>query len=71
LGVIKKDETYPFGKRKYIIPASRNVKKALSLQEVIKPFQAHRKIKPGIFGSSVTCVMELILKMFHSFKTKI
>jgi len=36
LGVIKKDESYPFGKRKYVIPAGRNIKKALSLQEVTK-----------------------------------
>jgi len=36
LGVIKKNETYPFGKRKYVIPASRNIKKALSLEEVSK-----------------------------------
>jgi len=36
LGVIKKDESYPFGKRKYVIPAGRNIKKALSLEEVTK-----------------------------------
>lgn len=36
LGVIRKDESYPFGKRKYVIPASRNIKKALSITEVSK-----------------------------------
>jgi integrase len=35
-GVIKKDETYPFGRGKYIIPAGRNIKKALSLEEIGK-----------------------------------
>lgn len=34
LGVIKRDESYPVGKRKYIIPAGRNTKKALTMQEV-------------------------------------
>lgn len=33
-GIIKKTDDYPFGKRKYVIPAGRNVKKALSLAEV-------------------------------------
>lgn len=33
-GIIKKDETYPFGKRQYVIPAGRNIKKALSFDEV-------------------------------------
>jgi len=41
LGVIKKDESYPFGKRKYVIPAGRNIKKALSLQEVTKIYNYH------------------------------
>ncbi|MEJ7829937.1 MAG: site-specific integrase [Segetibacter sp.] len=36
LGVIKKDENYPFGKRKYIIPAGRNVKKALQKSDINK-----------------------------------
>ena len=34
LGIIKRDESYPFGKRQYVIPASRNVKKALTIDEV-------------------------------------
>lgn len=33
-GLIKKEKCYPFGKRKYRIPTSRNVKKALTLDEV-------------------------------------
>ena len=36
LGVIKRDETYPFGRNKFIIPAGRNIKKALSLAEIKK-----------------------------------
>jgi site-specific recombinase XerD len=38
LGIIKKDETYPFGKRQFTIPAGRNVKKALTAMEVKKIF---------------------------------
>ncbi|MDE3145800.1 MAG: site-specific integrase [Bacteroidota bacterium] len=34
IGVIKKEENYPFGLRKYIIPAGRNIKKALTPEEV-------------------------------------
>jgi integrase len=33
-GILKKDENYPFGRGKYIIPAGRNVKKALQLEEI-------------------------------------
>ena len=40
-GIIKKTEDYPFGKRKYIIPAGRNIKKALLLDEVKKIFDFH------------------------------
>ena len=36
LGVLKRDEHYPFGKRRFVIPASRNIKKALTLAEVSK-----------------------------------
>jgi integrase len=35
-GLVRKDKTYPFGKRKYQIPASRKVKKALEISEVEK-----------------------------------
>lgn len=34
--IIKKEKCYPFGKRRYQIPISRNVKKALKLQDVSK-----------------------------------
>lgn len=33
-GIIKREKCYPFGKRKYRIPTSRNVKKALDLSEI-------------------------------------
>lgn len=33
-GLLKKDKSYPFGRRKYQIPTSRNIKKALELSEV-------------------------------------
>lgn len=35
-GIIKREKCYPFGKRKYRIPTSKNVKKALELSEVEK-----------------------------------
>jgi integrase/recombinase XerD len=35
-GIIKRDKCYPFGKRKYRIPSSKNVKKALELDDVQK-----------------------------------
>jgi hypothetical protein len=35
-GVIKKDENYPFGRGKYVIPAGRNKKKELTLAEIGK-----------------------------------
>ena len=33
-GLIRKDKCYPFGRRKYLIPTSRNIKKALSVEDV-------------------------------------
>lgn len=36
LGIIKKERNYPFGRRKYRLPNSRNIKKALSLEDVEK-----------------------------------
>jgi integrase/recombinase XerD len=36
LGIIKRDKCYPFGRRKYQPPASRNIKKALTLEDVGK-----------------------------------
>lgn len=35
-GIIKREKCYPFGKRKYRIPTSRNVKKALELSDIEK-----------------------------------
>lgn len=35
-GLAKKDKAYPFGKKRYQIPSSRNVKKALELSDVEK-----------------------------------
>lgn len=36
--IIKKDDCYPFGRRKYQIPASRNLKKALTQEELKRVF---------------------------------
>jgi integrase/recombinase XerD len=33
-GIIKREKCYPFGKRKYRIPSSKNVKKALELSDI-------------------------------------
>jgi len=35
-GIIKKEKCYPFGRRKYRIPASKNIKKALDLSDIKK-----------------------------------
>jgi integrase len=37
--IIKKEKCYPFGKRRYQIPTSRNVKKSLTLQDVGKIYK--------------------------------
>ncbi len=38
-GIIKRDKCYPFGRRRYQLPTSRNVKKALDLSEVQKIYE--------------------------------
>lgn len=38
-GIISRENNYPFGKRQYQIPASKNIKKALSIEELSKFFQ--------------------------------
>lgn len=35
-GIISKQKCYPFGKRRYVIPSPRNIKKALSLADIEK-----------------------------------
>ena len=35
-GIIKREKCYPFGRRKYRIPASKNIKKALDLTDIKK-----------------------------------
>ena len=37
-GIIKREKYYPFGRRKYCIPASKNTKKSLDLEDVKKIF---------------------------------
>jgi len=44
LGYLSKDD-YPFGKRRYQIPASKNVKKALSIEEISTLYRA--EVIPG------------------------
>lgn len=46
-GVIKNEDNYPFGRGKYIIPAGKNIKKALTLDEVKKIHDF--KPEPGSF----------------------
>jgi integrase/recombinase XerD len=38
-GIIRRDKCYPFGRRRYQLPISRNVKKALDLVEVQKIYE--------------------------------
>ncbi len=38
-GIITKENNYPFGKRRYQIPASKNIKKALTLEEMSRIFK--------------------------------
>ncbi len=38
-GIISKENNYPFGKRRYQIPASKNIKKALTIEEMSRFFQ--------------------------------
>ena len=45
-GIIKKDDNYPFGKRKYLIPKSRNIKKALRPSEITAIFQYDPESEP-------------------------
>lgn len=42
-GVIKMGPEYPFGKRKYTIPAGRNVKKSLSIKEISSIYEYNAK----------------------------
>lgn len=68
LNLAKEDGTiqpheYPFGKRKYVMPTSRNIKKALTLDEIKQVFDFQTMQEPRwtgleIFGSLVTYVME-------------
>jgi site-specific recombinase XerD len=44
-GIISRENHYPFGKRMYQIPSGKNIKKALSLDEISKLF--HYKAIPG------------------------
>ncbi|HMG66216.1 MAG TPA: site-specific integrase [Chitinophagaceae bacterium] len=44
--IIKREKCYPFGKRKYMIPASRKNKKALTLGDVEKIY--HYNCTPGL-----------------------
>lgn len=43
-GLAQKDRSYPFGKRKYQIPTSRNIKKALELDDVEKLYYFDNKL---------------------------
>jgi integrase/recombinase XerD len=47
-GIIKREKCYPFGRRRYRIPASKNIKKALDLSDVSKIY--YYECKSGIEG---------------------
>ncbi|MES2328779.1 MAG: site-specific integrase [Bacteroidota bacterium] len=38
-GIIKKEKCYPFGRRRYLLPTSRSIKKALDLSDVQKIYE--------------------------------
>ncbi len=44
--IIKKEKCYPFGRRRYCIPASKNIKKALDLNDIKKIY--YYKCEPGL-----------------------
>ncbi len=48
-GVIKKDADYPFGRGKFIAPSGKNIKKALTLEEIKKIFEV--LIEPGSYAA--------------------
>jgi len=56
LGIIRKDKCYPFGRRKYRLPMSRNIKKALSQTDLEK-----------IYNYEPTCNQEKWAKDFWLF----
>ncbi|MEO6455067.1 MAG: site-specific integrase [Ginsengibacter sp.] len=47
-GLIKREKCYPFGRRKYRIPSSKNIKKALELSDISKIY--YYKCDSGIEG---------------------
>lgn len=44
-GVIKKEADYPFGRGKFIIPSGKNIKKALTIDEIKKIYEL--QLEPG------------------------
>ena len=62
-GIAQKDKSYPFGKNRYQIPTSRNIKKALELDDVKRytittiNFLQKRSKDPRLTGYSATLVM--------------
>ena len=58
-GIIRPQD-YRFGRRKYIIPGGRNMKKALNISQINKYLNTRHLLepgwrKPGIFGYLVIC----------------
>jgi integrase/recombinase XerD len=49
-GLIKKEKHYPFGRRKYVPPTGRNVKKALTIQDVAKLYYYQPECKQEQWG---------------------
>ncbi len=50
--IIKKDDCYPFGRRKYQIPASRNLKKALTQDELKQIYYFKSECEKLIIGKA-------------------
>lgn len=51
-GLIKKDKHYPFGRRKYQIPASRNLKKALTQEELKQIYYFQPNTEKQVVGKA-------------------
>jgi integrase/recombinase XerD len=45
-GIIKREKYYPFGRRRYQLPTSRNIKKVLDLSNVLKIYEYVPKYEP-------------------------
>ena len=65
-GIIKKEKCYPFGRRKYKIPASKNTKKALELNDIKRYSTINAIPKMKVNKKPVLLVIQLLWKWYES-----